>query len=109
MRLQSSAIRASAAIWFWGFEMETKPKEVFGVPGMLATQKAAVDAHCFGDCGKISMGGAIIDEQLGVLLVCCQTTCSYEQEVLRDYGSTTSFGEPHIVHLRALKPVEAKP
>lgn len=78
-------------------------KEVFGVAYLAPTQKVAVQSHCFGDCGKISMAGVIMDDQVGGLFVCCEETCPYQQEELRGYGQTMSFGEPHTIHLRILR------
>lgn len=80
---------------------------VWGVAVTAPLQKGAADKHCFGDCGKISMAGAIADEVTGGLFVCCQPTCPYEAKVLENYGETMSFGRPHTVHLRLLDPVEA--
>ena len=48
---------------------------VWGVAVTAPLQKGAADKHCFGDCGKISMAGAINDELTGGLFVCCQPTC----------------------------------
>jgi hypothetical protein len=59
--------------------------------------------HCFGDCGKISMAGAIADDQTGGLFVCCEAQCPYEAEVFPNYGETMSFGRPHVVHIRILR------
>lgn len=83
--------------------MEEQPLEVWGVAAMAPKQKAAVDKHCFGDCGKVSMAGAIVDEVAGPLFVCCERTCPYESETVQNYGSTMSFGQPHTVHLRLLR------
>ena len=68
---------------------------VWGVAVMAPLQKAAADKHCFGDCGKISMAGAINDELTGGLFVCCQPTCPYEAKTVENYGETMSFGRPH--------------
>lgn len=81
-------------------------KVVWGVAVMAPKQKEAAQKHCFGDCGKISMAGAIADEVTGGLFVCCQPTCPHEDTVVPNYGETMSFGRPHIVHLRLLEPVE---
>jgi hypothetical protein len=81
-----------------------KTIEVWGVAVMATKQQAAAKAHCFGDCGKISMAGAINDERMGGLFVCLESSCAYEAMTIRDYGSTMSFGKPHTVHLRMLKP-----
>lgn len=76
--------------------------QVWGIAVMAPKQKAAADKHCFGDCGKISMSGAINDDLTGGLFVCCQPTCPYEAEVIENYGTTMSFGQLHNVHLRLL-------
>jgi hypothetical protein len=81
----------------------SEPIKVFGVAVLAPKQKAAADKHCFGDCGKISMAGVIADDMTGGLFVCCEPTCPYTaQEML--YGTTMSFGQPHEVTLRLLKP-----
>lgn len=82
------------------------PTVVWGVPAML--QKAAFEKHCTGDCGKISMAGAINDPMTGGLFVCCEPVCPHERGVVENYGTTNSFGRPHTVHLRALNEEVAK-
>lgn len=79
---------------------------VWGVAVTAPKQEAAAKKHCFGDCGKISMGGLIMDELTGGLFVCCQLTCPHEGKVIENYGETMSFGRPHTVHLRLLEPVQ---
>ena len=81
-------------------------RTVWGAAHMVPNQKDAVKIHCFGDCGKISMAGVVMDDQVGGLFVCCQESCPYEQEVLNGYGETMSFGERHVINLRILKPTE---
>lgn len=39
----------------------------------------------------------------GGLFVCCEATCPFEDQTVRNYGSTTSFGKAHTVHLRLLR------
>lgn len=81
------------------------PEKVFGIAFMAPKQKAAVEAHCFGDCGKISMAGMIDAGPLGGLAVCCEPTCPYmAMEMDEPFGQTNSFGRPHDIYLRALKP-----
>ncbi len=80
------------------------PIKVWGIAALAPKQKPAVDAHCFGDCKKISMGGVIDDPVTGGLLVCCEPACPYMAEEMADYGTTMSFGRPHVVILRLLKP-----
>lgn len=83
--------------------MGTKPIQVWGLAFLAPTQKVAVRAHCFGDCGKISLGGVVMDDHVGGLFVCCHEVCPYQQDEVRGYGETMSFGEPHILHLRILR------
>lgn len=78
--------------------------QVWGIAAMAQTQAKPFEVHCMGDCGKISMAGAIDDELTGGLFVCCEAACPYEEKTLPNYGTTNSFGEKHIVHLRILKP-----
>ena len=82
----------------------SEPIKVWGIAVLAPTQKAAAEAHCFGDCGKISMGGVINDDLTGGLFVCPQATCPYMEREIPDYGTTMSFGKPHNVTLRFLKP-----
>jgi hypothetical protein len=84
--------------------MSAAPIKVWGIAALAPTQKAAFEAHCTGDCGKISMGGVIADEHLGGFFVCTQDTCPHmEKESTGPYGTTNSFGRPHEVWIRILK------
>jgi len=83
------------------------PIQVCGIAALAPTQKAAVKARCFGDCGKLSMAGVIDDEHTGGLFVCCESECPYMQKEFPGYGTTNSFGRPHQITLRILK--ELKP
>lgn len=84
--------------------MSTDAIKVWGIAVLAPKQKAAADAHCFGDCGKISMAGVIDDSLTGGLFVCCEPTCPYTAQEFEGYGETQSFGERHRVTLRLLKP-----
>jgi hypothetical protein len=83
--------------------MEDEAIKIYGVAVMAPTQEAAAKAHCFGDCGKISMSGAINDEYTGGLFVCCEAQCPHMEQEFENYGKTMSFGRPHDVTLRILK------
>lgn len=85
----------------------SEPTEVWGVAALAEKQRPAFEAHCTGDCGKISMGGIIDDAYTGGLFVCCETTCPHEEKTLYNYGTTNSFGRQHVVHLRILKELPA--
>lgn len=84
----------------------TEAIKVWGVAAMAPKQRAAFEAHCTGDCGKISMGGVINDEMTGGLFVCCEPVCPYMAKEMPGYGTTMSFGQLHDVTLRLLKPLE---
>ena len=84
----------------------SEPIKICGIAVLAPAQKPAVDAHCFGDCGKISMAGAINDDLTGGLYVCCEPTCPYTAEEIPNYGTTMSFGQKHDVTLRLLKTVK---
>lgn len=82
---------------------EDQPTIVWGVAAVAPSQRAAFEAHCTGDCGKISMGGVIDDPLTGGLFVCCQASCPHQAQEVLEYGRTMSFGRPHLVHLRLLR------
>jgi hypothetical protein len=71
--------------------------------GLLIThpeQEPLINKHCFGDCGKISMGGGIITD-FGALFVCTHKDCPYEKGVTDEpMGWSEMTGEP--VFVRAL-------
>lgn len=77
--------------------------KVFGLVIMDKKQGPLIQKHCFGDCGKISIAGAINDPQTGGLMVCCEAVCPWlGAETKEPYGKTMSFGQEHEVYLRAL-------
>lgn len=80
--------------------------EVYGIAAQARTQTPLFEAHCIGDCGKISMAGAIDDPIISALLVYCEPRCPYGDVLIPNYGETMSFGKPHIVHLRMLRTVK---
>lgn len=83
--------------------MSQNPIKVFGLMAVHPEQRPLIEKHCFGDCGKISMGGVIADPATGGLMVCCELKCPWlKAEMGEPYGQTMSFGQPHAVYLRAL-------
>lgn len=80
-----------------------RPKEAWGIAAAAPTQQRAAESHCFGDCGKISIGTVIADEETGGMFPCFETSCPHEQQTLRCYGSTVLGGVPHLLHLRVLR------
>lgn len=96
-------------------EDDPGPKKVYGLMVLEKSQKPLIEKHCFGDCGKISMAGAIHDHKLGGLMVCCEDACPWllkQMDKAGDpYGTTMSFGRPHAVYLRTLTdtPASAAP
>lgn len=84
-----------------------KPIKVYGLLMMHRDQKPLIDKHCFGDCGKISIAGAIMDDRVGAMMVCCEEVCPFlGKQTDEPYGKTNSFGQPHDVYLRTLKDKE---
>lgn len=80
-----------------------QPTKVFGLLALNKEQGSLITKHCFGDCGKISMAGAIDDPATGGLMVCCEAKCPWlKAEMDKPYGTTMSFGRPHEIYLRAL-------
>lgn len=80
------------------------PEKVYGLMILQPSQEPGITAHCFGDCGKISMAGAIACEQTGGLMVCCEHECPFlEKQMDEPWGTTMSFGRPHEVYLRTVK------
>ncbi len=79
------------------------PEKVFGLLIFDKLQKPLIEKHCFGDCGKVSMGGVIEDANVGGLMVCCEAVCPWlAKQTDVPYGTTMSFGRPHEVYLRVL-------
>jgi hypothetical protein len=79
------------------------PTKIFGLLIDVPQQRSLIEKHCFGDCGKVSAGGVILDETVGGLVVCCETACPWlEREMDEPWGMTMSFGHPHEVYLRKL-------
>lgn len=77
--------------------------KVWGLIALEKTQEPLIQKHCLGDCGKLSMAGAINDDRFGPLWVCCEAKCPWlAKETDEPYGSTMSFGRPHQVYLRVL-------
>ena len=82
---------------------QPKPQEAWGIAAAAPTQQRAAEAHCFGDCGKISIATCIADEETGGMFACFEKTCPHEQQTVRCYGSTVLGGVPHLLHLRVLR------
>ena len=93
--------RAKCNCWHEG---EPKPIKVYGLLMAHKEQEPLIAKHCFGDCGKASMAGAIHDDLVGPLWVCCEEKCPWllKQMEGEPYGATMSFGRPHEVYLRTL-------
>lgn len=58
---------------------KTKPKTIYAVNAEL--QKDLVNKHCFGDCGKIRVGGLDINNTACV--PCMKKDCPHEKESIR--------------------------
>lgn len=95
--------RERCALWKPAEGANPAATKVFGLFFADAGQKALIDKHCMGDCGKVSMAGAIDHPATGPLMVCCEAKCPWlKAEMDEPFGRTMSFGRPHDVYLRAL-------
>lgn len=73
---------------------------IYAVP-MIDKQKAAITAHCFGDCGKVNLG-AIMIPQVGGCWPCHEADCPYEKEHSEVLGKDQITGDD--VCIRVLLP-----
>lgn len=95
------ALRAKCNLWRPDAGEATK---VYGLLAFHAEQKPLIEAHCFGDCGKVSAAGCILDDTVGGFWVCTEEKCPYlDKQMDEPYGRTMSFGRPHDVYIRTLK------
>lgn len=72
---------------------------IYCIPMMAQKLKQPIKDHCFGDCGKISLAGAI-DTEYGPCWVCCEKLCPHLAENVGPIG-TVSTGE--TVFFRVIK------
>lgn len=78
--------------------------KIYALPALIKSQQNAHTQHCFGDCGKVSVAGAIEIQEVGPCWVCTVTSCPYEKGVIGPVGSSQWTGDE--VYIRALLPVE---
>lgn len=79
--------------------------KIFGLLASVDSQNELIKKHCYGDCGKISMGGAVIDTMLGVMLICCEDSCPYEKQRGEDpAGKSQWTGDDIYLRLLEEKP-----
>lgn len=79
--------------------------KLYGLLVQAPNQEAPVNAHCFGDCGKISMAGGIMT-WAGMMMMCCHEDCPHVGiEMDEPIGESAMTGEP--IYLRALKVEDA--
>lgn len=80
--------------------------KLYGLLVQAPNQEKPVNDHCFGDCGKISMGGGIMT-QAGMMMMCCHDDCPHVGiEMDEPIGTSAMTGEE--IYLRALKTPNAK-
>lgn len=68
--------------------------KLYCIPMMIESQKQPIDNHCFGDCGKISMGGAIDIGEVGPCLICTHEDCPHEKGHTEVIGISDMTGDP---------------
>ncbi len=77
--------------------------KLYGLLVQAPLQEKPVQDHCFGDCGRISMGGAIMTGA-GAMMMCCHDECPHLGEQTDEpIGTSAMTGEP--IYLRALEPM----
>jgi hypothetical protein len=64
-------------------------------------QQKLIKDHCFGDCGEVSMGGALELPGYGMCFVCCQEECPYLKDQVGPVGESALTGD--IVWIRVLE------
>ena len=76
--------------------------DIYCIPMMADNQKEPLEKHCFGDCGKISIGGMIDTGELaGPCWVCCEKDCPYEKGVVGPVGESEMTGD--TIFIRAIQ------
>jgi hypothetical protein len=78
---------------------------IYCIPYMHSTQKEPLQKHCFGDCGKISMGMSVTCGEYGPCFVCTQEVCPYEKGSVGPCGEADATGD--TIYMRILAPVAA--
>lgn len=74
--------------------------KLYGLLTGSKQQMALIEAHCFGDCGKIAIG--MMKSPVGLLLICTHEPCPYLKKQLDEpCGESAATGEP--IYLRALE------
>ncbi len=77
--------------------------KLYGLLVQAPLQEKPVQDHCFGDCGRISMGGAIMTGA-GARMMCCHDECPHlGEQTDAPIGTSAMTGEP--IYLRALEPM----
>lgn len=66
---------------------------IYAIPMMIPSQKFGLDTHCFGDCGKISMAGAMVFDDVGPCWICCEENCPYEKGNTGPIGTSEMTGD----------------
>jgi hypothetical protein len=71
--------------------------------GLVAlAQEELITKHCFGDCGKISIGGAVMTNEAGPLWICCEEVCPHlKKQSDEPIGMSQMTGEP--IFLRSIQ------
>ena len=94
--------------------MSQAREKVYGLLVMQPSQEPQIRAHCFGDCGKVSMAGGMMDEQLGGIFMCCEEVCPHLLDQTDEPIGTTTFRHErgdteYDVYLRTIRHLEPKP
>lgn len=95
-----SVQRAACTCWHLPTEKAIK---VYGLLAFSKQQEPLIQKHCFGDCGKVSIAGVIMDDTAGGFWVCCEEKCPWlDKQMDEVYGTTMSWGKPHDIYVRTI-------
>lgn len=75
-------------------------KKLYGL--VHVAQEDLITKHCFGDCGKISIGGCVMTDEVGPLWICCEETCPHlKKQMDEPFGTSEMTGES--IYLRSIQ------
>lgn len=80
-------------------ENQEENGRIYALVFNIRRQREMIQAHCFGDCGKMSMGGAIDIHTLGLCVVCCQAECPHLHDQAGPFGESELTGDKVFVRI----------
>lgn len=75
--------------------------DIYCIPMGAKSQEQPLKDHCFGDCGKVSLGGMVdTGDVAGPCWVCTHAECPHEKGVVGPVGTSDATGD--VIHIRVL-------